>query len=78
MKIEVVTHFFFCKITQYQISQILFSGNLTVKMCYVHDRQFWLVLHIDANSPEKGQMNNKCSMKKEDKNCVQRISWEAS
>jgi len=31
MKIEVVSHFFFCKITQYQISQILEEKNKPTK-----------------------------------------------
>ena len=47
-------------------------------MYNVYDGQFWLVLNVDANSLQKGQMNSKCSMNMEDKNCVQHISWEAS
>lgn len=72
MKIEVVSQFF-VKSPNIKFHKSLFSGNLTVKMCNVYDRQFWLVVHIDANSPQKGQMNIQ-----EDKNWVQHISWEAS
>jgi hypothetical protein len=65
MKIEVASQFF-VKSSNIKFHKSLFNGNLTVKMCNVYDRQFWLVLHRDAQSPENGQMNSKCSMNKED------------